>query len=124
MSKVNMWISEIEVNGLECVKKEIELLDTSALDKQFLLAKLTLLKDYPKATSIVEELLTKKELQYSALETWPLFKHYRKTEEYDSFRKNHPDLCGIKAVEPQDDSILDDNRTVQSIREELSAEIS
>ena len=124
MSKVNLWISEIEINGIESVKKEISVLDTSALDKQFMLAKVTLLREYKKTTEIVEELLTKKELPYSAIESWPLFMHYRKTEEYKTFRSNHPELCGIKAVEPQNDSIVEDNRMANSIREELKTSLN
>lgn len=122
MSKVDLWIAKIELFGLDSVKSEIERMDVSAMKKSFVMAKLILLNKYDEATGVIEELYNNGDLPYSALNSWPLFIHYRKTEEYKSFLKKHPELEGVNAVEPQDENYIEDCMTKQNIHEELENE--
>ena len=119
MALVNYWIAKIENSGLDSIKKEIETLDVSALDKIFLLAKHILLHEYQEANYCVEELYSKKELPFYALEEWPLFKRYRETDEYNAFKTNHPELTGVIALETKSENPMKNNEIKQTVKTEL-----
>ena len=119
MSRVNYWIAKIENDGLQSVKEEIENFDTSALDKSFFMAKLILLKNYSSATTCIEDLCDKGELDNTAIEEWPLFKEYRKTDEYIKFKESHPELFGVLTSETEPNDPLGDLQVTQNVKAEL-----
>lgn len=84
MSKVNYWIAQIELNGLESVKDEILSFDVSVMDQQFVMAKYLLLCEYDRALVIINKLLKTQEMSTEAVKEWPLFKSFRESDEYQT----------------------------------------
>ena len=119
MALVNYWISEIAISGLKCVKTDIEKFDVSALDKTFVVAKLVLLEKYQEATSYIEELYSKDELPFNAIEQWPLFIGYRNSSEYITFKDSHSELRGAIALEKPSDVDINDNDKRTVVKSEL-----
>ncbi len=120
MAKVNCWISQIAIDGLDKVKKEIEDFDVSALDRIFLIAKLLLLQKNSKATPFIEELYQKNDLPFSAIEQWPLFMGYRDSDEYNKFKSSHPELCGAIESEAPTNIDLDNYDKRAIVKTELN----
>jgi hypothetical protein len=72
-----------------------------------------------KNTLAVEELYSKKELPLYVLEEWPLFKDYRKTDEYSNFKLAHPELFGVVTLETKSENPMENKEATQTIRTEL-----
>ncbi len=120
LAKVNYWIAKAEISGADSIKEEVQKFDVSALDKSFLMAKCVLLQKYDEANSVINELYDKKELPFYAIEKWPLFKGYRKSTAYSSFRDNHPELSGIITSETNKENNVTDDATRENIKTELN----
>lgn len=99
MSKVNRWIAEIELHGLESIKTEIEGFDTSILDEMYVLAKELLLEHYEFATEKIKEMIKREIITVDILEKWPLFKRYRDSSFYIDFKKLNPDFFTVSSFE-------------------------
>ena len=99
-NKINYWISIKNQGRFEEIQKEIEEFDVSAHSGRFKAAKYALLDKFDKVTEILEEIMGQ-ELQASHVESWPLFKQYRESEEYSAFRQRHNELFEVKGYEPE-----------------------
>lgn len=99
-NKINYWISIKNQGRFEEIQKEIEEFDVSAHSGRFKAAKYALLDKFDKVTEILEEIMGQ-ELQASHVESWPLFKQYRESEEYSTFRQRHNELFEVKGYEPE-----------------------
>ena len=99
LSRVNNWISRIEIDDKEVVRKEVEELDVSALDKSFLLAKYILTEDYEHSKVVLDYLFRQEQIGTHELETWPLFIHFKESKAYMQFRQEHADAFEVSAVE-------------------------
>lgn len=108
MSTVNYWLSCIALEGLEPVKKEIEEFDTSALDPSFELAKYMLLQQYDEATECLELLYSKHMVDVKMVETWPLFRDFKNTEQYKSFRNKHIEEYEVEKFEIPPEDLSDE----------------
>lgn len=120
MSRVNCWIARIELNGLDDVKHEIDNFDVTALDLIFLLAKNILLCKYKDATHVLEELCESKKIASLELENWPLFKNYKRTNEYKDFKDSHPELVSVASLEIDDETSISNSETTKSVKAELN----
>lgn len=121
MAKVNYWISTIETDGLSSVSKEIEKFDVSALDKMFYVAKYVLLQQFDKASDVIDDLYTKRELPIYALEEWPLFMHYKLSPEYSVFKQKHTELSAVVMSESKEENLMENEKATQNVRAELQA---
>ena len=101
MSQINYWIAKIELDGLESVQDDLQKYDVSVLDKQYVLAKHTLLCDYDQATRLLERLLKTEELPIDAVKEWPLFKRYRDSDQYQQLIIRNKELFENDSYEPQ-----------------------
>jgi len=99
MSKVNRWIAEIELHGLESIKAEIEEFDTSIMDEIYVLAKELLLEYYELATKRINEMLKRETITVNMLEKWPMFKRYRDSSFYLDFKKSNQDFFKVSSFE-------------------------
>ena len=99
LSQMNNWIARIELGDGEQARKEVELLDVSALSSEFLLAKLILLEKYEHAARVLADMFKQNRMSSHEVETWPLFIHFRKTEVYEEFKKAHSEAFQVSAVE-------------------------
>lgn len=117
MSTINYWISSIELNGLNSVKKQIEDYDVSALAPMFGLAKYLLLEDYDYATTLLEELYDKEDVTVHMIENWPLFKGFRNTTQYETFKMTHAEDFKVATFE-----FASENQTVMEDDPDLSEE--
>ena len=99
MSKVNSWISDIEM-GYD-VSDEIERFDTSALDNMFKVAKLILQKKNVEATVILDEELRNGKV-FPNVFNWPLFIHYIESPEYAELKDRHRDLFDRAVLDTKD----------------------
>ena len=88
MSRVNLWIARKNLNLDDSWKKEVALYDVSALAPKYSLAKAILLEHNQEALQIIQ-LLYPNEINAQSLKEWPLFKQFRMTSEYESFRRLH-----------------------------------
>lgn len=95
MSKVNRWISQKSIHGLEAIRNEIEETDFSALNNDFLIAKYILIEDYDMAIPLLEK-KTDNALIATSIEEWPLYKDFRKTKIYENFKSRHKDIFNVK----------------------------
>lgn len=119
MALINYWISKIENGGFDNVKTDIQKLDVSALDKIFLVAKHILLREYKDATHYIDELYKKEELPFYALEEWPLFRRYKNSAEYATFKSSHPELSGVVALETKSENLMKNDGAKQSVKTAL-----
>lgn len=115
MSRVNNWISRIELGEKKDVQKEVEQLDVSALSREYLLAKLILLEQYDRAIGVLEQLYTSDRLSSHELETWPLFMHFRETDIYAQFKQKHAKDFEVSAVEVDQKPSNEDAANAKSI---------
>ncbi len=106
MSKINYWISVKEIDGIESIRKDITDFDTSAYASMFTLAKHILLDQYDIATQVVEYMFDRGDIRFIELNTWPLFKRYRETVHYESFKSLHSDNLSVATVEPSSENAV------------------
>lgn len=114
MSRVNRWIAEIELHGLESVKAEIEEFDTSILGEQYVLAKELLLENYELATKRIEQMVKQEMITVDMIENWPMFKRYRASSMYSDFKKSNPDFFAVSSFE---NNSLDSDSTSEELQE-------
>ena len=119
LSKVNYWISIINNRGIASVKAEIESFDASALDKSFQMAKMILLGDFEEATTLIEVMYSKKDLELYAIDEWPLFKEYRTTDYYKKFKEAHPELSDAVSSEIKPECIIEED-VMKTVKNELN----
>lgn len=74
--------------GLDNVRDEINELDVTGMTPTYLIAKDLLLENNDQVTIALESYYPDSFNSY-AIQTWPIFIEYRKTEEYKTFIKNH-----------------------------------
>lgn len=72
--KVNNWIARSEIHGIEDIKNEIDIWDTSEKAPLYQLAKHSLLRERDEALDLFNSLEAAGELSLLEWETWPLFK--------------------------------------------------
>lgn len=114
-SKVNYLISTKEIEGLQAIKKEVDSFDITALNTMFCLAKKLLLEEYDIATSIIERMFQKDEINATIINEWPLFKRYRATSNFDELKKKYAEKFNLTTLEPE---VTSDKLEI-SIRSEL-----
>lgn len=119
MSQINYWIAEKERNGIAKIKKDIEQFDVSALDSVYSLAKALLLDRNDEATTIFENLYQKREIPFYVVEEWPLFKNYRKSEQYVLIKNKHKEEVGTASLETGPDTLAADKNVGEGVREEI-----
>lgn len=118
MSKINYWISKKELEGLDSIVKEVEEFDVKALEKQFALAKDILLEKNESATKKLEDLYSKKEIMPNALNEWPLFMHYRNTEQFEEFKRKHSEDFVMSSFDSkQEEIVIEDGANEALIKE-------
>lgn len=118
MSQVNCWIAKRELEGKESICKEVEGFDVSALDPTFKIAKETLLENYDRVNSMLEAFCKNENKGFfSAIKEWPLFMHYRETEQYKAFAALHKEEFNISSLEVGQDST---DSKPESVRKELA----
>jgi hypothetical protein len=71
--RVNGWISQMRLEGVDSCLANIQQWDTSALSGNFRTAKQVLLRDDENALGSIQSLLDEKSLSLSDLAEWPLF---------------------------------------------------
>lgn len=116
MSRVNTWISLIELGQKDSIIESIERFDVSALDKSFQVAKYILLEEYDLAIPVMEQILVHDDLNATAIETWPLFLHFRESEQYIQFRHDHAEFFNVESLD------VDDNSSYDCTREEIMSD--
>jgi hypothetical protein len=113
-SLVNYWISIIHVDGYDAVNDEIAKCDFSAHSEIFIFAKMILLRDYDKATIVLKKIFNDV-ITPAELDTWPLFIDYRKSLQYEMFRKEYEaDFSVHKFIQPQpeQDEMTQENNSI------------
>ena len=118
LSRVNGWISQKALNGLDAIKKEVEDFDFSALDEHFCLAKEILLENYNNATIILGNLFDTNRFDPVWIEEWPLFKEYKETPQFGEFKMQHPDAFKILSVEIGQDALDENKSSAQNLHNE------
>lgn len=121
LSKVNCWIAQKALNGLDSIKGEIEEFDFSALDEMYTLARAVLLNHYDEVNRMLSGLLDTKKLPPSYIEEWPLFKEYRKTSQYEQFKTHHPEVFEISSVEIGQNNFDSSTPSGHGLRSEINA---
>lgn len=114
LSQINYWISCKNMGKLDAVRDEIEAADYSAMNCSVRMAQEMLLEHYDLAVPLLEEAVST-ELTPDAVETWPLFIQFRKTDYYKAFRTKYADRLQQQVINPED---LDVNKVEQSDMEE------
>ena len=89
MSRINYWIAERELNGIESIRSEVETYDMRSSERIYILAKELLLDNYTVAMQLLEKLYLREDVTPFMIKHWPLFKNFRKTEFYSQFVKVH-----------------------------------
>lgn len=117
-NKINYWISVKNMDGLDGIKKEIDLFDVSAMSGQFKVAKYALLDDFEKISKILEEII-EKEIPACYVEQWPLFIQYRKSESYNEFRQEHKEVFDILGYQPEYISTEDEDEIYEEFCENM-----
>ena len=105
--RINKWIALKESGRFDDAKHEIESFDVSALHGKYKCAKMILLNQYESAVQLLESLFPKEFTPYE-LETWPLFKSFRNTEEYHRFHEVHSDEFPSAEMDVEDNKKDDD----------------
>ncbi len=123
LSTVNHWIAEIEINGLDSVKSQIDAFDVSVLDDQFKLAKEVLLESYDNATLKLSKMIEQNRVAVNTIEQWPLFKRYRGSWQYENLKAQHPEFFKISMYQPDPPSseiaeAIDETCTENKLRDE------
>lgn len=101
--KVNYWIAEKNINGLNSIRAEVEALDTSTMNRQFVIAKLALLEDFD-AVSKELEVAIDNDIPAKYITIWPLFNEYRESDNYKTFLDNHKEQFNIFGYESPGDN--------------------
>ena len=97
---INKLNAKKHLFGLETVRLEIQEIDVSGMEIMFRVAKNLLLEEY---ATILEDLEQCYPDDYDAfaLQTWPIFIEFRKTDEYKKFREKHKDTFGQYEYSPK-----------------------
>lgn len=85
---LNMLNAKKHRLGLEATREEILKIDTTGMEKNFVVAKKMLLEDYDSIEEDLEECYPK-HFNTSAIYSWPIFIDFRKTEHYSKFIDLH-----------------------------------
>ena len=101
MSKVNYWISMIELGHMNKVVDEIRQFDVSALDVKFVIAKNLLLEEYDEAVELIES-QWKKTVFQKMIEEWPIYRKFRETPQYEAFIERHSEDYSVTMIEVED----------------------
>lgn len=99
--RINKWIALKESGRFDNARHEIESFDVSALREKYKCAKMILLDRYEEAIGLLNKLFPD-EFSPNHLETWPLFKSFRKTDEYKRFREAHREEFSSAEMEVED----------------------
>ena len=87
VARINYWQSLKWQNRISEVKEEIIKADLSGMKEVFELSRYILLDDYKAFFKILPRALANKDLTKKDLETWPLFRLLRETDQYKNFMK-------------------------------------
>ena len=97
---INKLNAKKHLFGMEKVQNEILQIDVSGMEIMFKVAKNLLLEEY---STILEDLEQCYPHNYDvyALQTWPIFIEFRKTDKYKKFREKHKDTFGQYEYSPK-----------------------
>ncbi len=87
VAKINYWQCCKWLGEFKSVEDEIKNADFSAIDGVYSLGRFALLDDFSSLTRDLPDAIKAKDLKLKDLETWPLFKEYRKSPEYEKVLK-------------------------------------
>jgi hypothetical protein len=106
--RVNGWIAQKRVSGVEAIKPEVEAWQTAVLDGRFKLAKLALLDQNAEAYALVKQLLESGDLALSAWRDWPLLEGVRAFEllSSDDPIEEEPESLAIESEDEDPQSAL------------------
>ena len=88
ISRINYWISVLHLDGFEAIENEVKEYKFSVEDPVYAMAQLVILHEYDEAIIILESLFGSR-IHANEIETWPLFKGFRGSEQYFSFKNKH-----------------------------------
>lgn len=120
--KINLWISVKNSKGLDVIKQDIEKLDISALNSQFIVAKYALLDDYDNVSNTLEDEINKSIPVYCVKE-WPLFNQYRESAQFHEFVKSHKELFETNEYESTNESVASAKDLIDEMGNDIDLEI-
>lgn len=106
-SKINYWISYIETKGLECIRQEIADYAFPIEHPSLYLARELLLQNYEIATDLLEKMMDEGEFTASAIERFPIFEKYKKTQLYQNLRNKYPVEFNVAQIENAEEKKTD-----------------
>ena len=101
MSKVNRWIAQKELYGLDKITEELNDCDFSAKDIKFRIAKDTILENYDMVVNNLE-IVFPNIFPAEVLLEWPLFLRFRESEIFEQFKSAHPEEFEIQQITPSE----------------------
>ena len=101
LSQINYWISCKNMGRFDEVKEEIEAKDYSAMAISIRMAKEMLLENYEMAIPLLDQALSSS-MSSNAVETWPLFIQFRKTEHYKEFQRKYAKELEHQIIDSED----------------------
>lgn len=116
LEQINMWIAIKNGKGLEAIREEVEQLDVSAMNTQFVVAKYALLNDYDMVSQYLE-ISIEKDIPSWCIKEWPLFLQYRESEQYIGFVEKHKDVLQTKGYESDKQSMDNPEETFAKLNE-------
>jgi len=96
----------------------VENLDVSAMNGTFKVAKAALLDDFVETTQVLENIL-EKDISASAVEQWPLFIQYRRSDEYKKLVDKHRELFAIQGYNPEEVTMRNEDEIVSEFGEKM-----
>lgn len=121
--QVNMWISIKNGKGIDQIRGEVEGLDVSAMQVQFIVAKYALLDDFEKVNIYLERAIDK-DIPAWCVDDWPLFKQYRRSSQYHDFVNLHKDLFETKGYEPNKETVDLTGDEISVLEGEMKKEVA
>lgn len=105
--KINRWIAIKNNEGLDCIKDEIDGLDTSAMNPMYIAAKYALIDDFDMVTKCLDKAIGH-EVPAWTVKEFPLYRQYRDSVQYDEFVGRHEEMFSEENYEPNKEDLEDD----------------
>ncbi len=104
IAQINCWIAVKNIDGVSAIQEEVSLLDVSAMQLQFSVAKEALLNNHKMVSDLLDRCLESGEIPAYYIQTWPLLNEFRASDEYKDFKEKHREELEIGEYEPSDDA--------------------
>jgi len=86
--QINRLIAKKHINGLDQTKEEIEQVDVSGMENRYTIAKKLLLEEHIEVNKLLK-IDYPESFDFHMIQTWPIFKEYRDSDEYKEFINEH-----------------------------------